>query len=253
MNDPRVEWLQYTFRSLEEHHDYSKAQTWTGRTPEFELTLQNDTLRATPIGNFSSEDQARTALEPFLRAWELEADLRDGVRIRFSYASGNVVDRNPTPGSVTVAAGVASAVAMVPDVTPQVGHSTYPAPPTEPLLESPFVKELLDALHEVRQGRQRLLVSAYLFQTRIVYEYGTLEPAAGALNISEPILRKLGELSVVNDPRERRKVRGPERPLSEEERVWITAALPKITLHIARQAAGVQVPQLTMADLPRVT
>lgn len=95
-----------------------------------------------------------------------------------------------------------------------------------------------------------MLVPAYLALTRLEYEYGGRDQAASALNVSNKVLKKLGRLSATNDPAERRKVHGQVRHLTEPERQWLLAVLPKLTLQVAEVETGSQPPPLDMAALP---
>jgi hypothetical protein len=72
--------------------------------------------------------------------------------------------------------------------------------------------------------------------------------AAAALNVSEPVLQKLGGLAARNDPLHRRKVKGPPQLLTEAERRWIMAVLPRLTRRVAEIEAGSNPPQLNMGD-----
>lgn len=253
MNDPHVESLSYRFRVLDERHDYSAASAWHGQLDDFEAHLEGDTLVATPTPHFSSENEARAALEPLLRSWELRADLEDSIPIRFSFETAKAVDRQPTSGQIVVQINAASEISIANDLAVRVGHASFPLPAHTLLAENGLVRDLLASVHDIRSREQRLLVGAYLFLTRLEYEFGgSLAAAAKGAAVSEPVLRKLSELSVVNDPSQRRKVKGPERQLSEAERMWLDEALRRITIQAAQIAAGGAPPQLTMADLPAV-
>jgi hypothetical protein len=134
-------------------------------------------------------------------------------------------------------------------VTVTVGHSTYPAPATRPLAVSSLVNELLGWIRDLRAGH-RMLVIANLILTRLEFEYGDRRQAAAALDVEFAVLGTVGRLSAKNDPVERRKVEGAADPLTEAERQWIRAVLPKLVLQAATVEAGAQPPRLTMAGLP---
>jgi hypothetical protein len=140
------------------------------------------------------------------------------------------------------------------NVTVKLGHSQYPPPPSKELATSPLVEELLGWVRDLREGRQRMLVLAYLFVTRLTYEYNTEAAAAAALKVSRQVLVTLRKLAAKNDPSERRKVAGPIQRLTDGERDWITAALPRVTRQVAEIDAGSSPPKLNMGppDLPRL-
>ena len=64
----------------------------------------------------------------------------------------------------------------------------------------------------------------------------------------------LRKLAAKNDPSERRKVAGVVQRLTDAERGWIIAALPRITRQAAEVEAGSDPPKLNMdsPDLPRL-
>lgn len=220
MNDPHVEVLSYEFISLDENQDFTGAKPWSGLLDDFECRLEAGHLEAVPKKHFGIEAAARQEFEPHLRAWELQAELQDQLRVCFRFSSARLVDRQPTGGSVTVAVAAVEAGGAVDTATVTVGHSTYPAPPADPLAVSPLVKELLGWTRDLRAG-QRMLVIAYLVLTRLEFEYGGRSAAASALQIEPLVLSMLGRLGVKNDPAERRKVKGAVDPLTETEKQWV--------------------------------
>jgi hypothetical protein len=175
--------------------------------------------------------------------------MKGGLRIAFRFSGAKVVDRHLTPGSVCVAAQVAEAVGSVDSVTVRVGHSVYPAPPPRPLILSPLVQELRSLLQDLRAGH-RLLVIANLILMGLEFEYGGKKKVESAINVSLHVLSTLGRLAARNDPAERRKVEGPIAPLTDAEKQWIKAVLPRLVLQAAGATAGALPSKLTMADLP---
>jgi hypothetical protein len=168
-------------------------------------------MEARPRADYTSADAARQALERHLRAWELWAELTNSIRVQFRYKSAQVVDRQSTPDSISVAAHAELAeVAMAAnDAAVKLGHSQYPPPPSKELATSPLVEELLGWVRDLRQARQRMLAAK-------------------------------------NDPGERRKVAGPIQRLTDAERDWITAALPRVTRQVAEIEAASSPPNLNL-------
>jgi hypothetical protein len=128
VKNPRVERLSYEFRSLEERHDFSRAAAWEGDLGDFRCRLDQGTMEARPRADYTSADAARQALERHLRAWELWAELSNSIRVEFRYKSAQVVDRQSTPDSISVAAHAELAeVGMVANnVTVKPGHGESP-------------------------------------------------------------------------------------------------------------------------------
>jgi hypothetical protein len=256
VKNPRVERLNYEFRSLEARHDFSQAAAWEGDLGDFRCHLDQGNLKARPRAHYTNVDAARQVLERYLRAWELWSELNNIIRVEFRYKSAQVVDRQPTPDSVSVVAHAETSelVVVANDATVKLGHGEYPSPPSKDLVASPLVEELLGWVRDLREGRQRMLVLTYLFFTRLKYEYKDEVNAAAALKVSRKILATLRKLAAKNDPSERRKVEGPIQRLTEAERGWITAALPRLTQQVAEIEAGSIPPKLNMGppDLPRL-
>jgi hypothetical protein len=252
----RVERLNYEFRSLEDRHDFSQAIAWEGDLGHFRCRLHQGILEVRPQAQYTSVDAARQALERHLRAWELWSELNNSIRVEFRYKSAQVVDRQSTPDSVSVAAHpeVVEVVVVANDATVKLGHGEYPPPSPKQLATSPLVEELLGWVRDLREGRQRMLVLTYLFFTRLQYEYNGEVAAAAALKVSRKVLVTLRKLAAKNDPNERRKVEGPIQRLTEAERGWITAALPRLTQQVAEIEAGSSPPKLNMGPpgLPRL-
>lgn len=245
MSPPSVDVLTYGFLSLDDRHDYAPAAAWDGDLGDFACHLEGGTLEARPKGHYPDVETARQALDPHLRAWALRAELEDGIRIEFSFRSARGAS-----GQLVMLHG---AVELEGALSMTVGHGSYPPPPSTALAASPLVEELLVWVRQLRERQQPMLVLAYLFLTRLEFDYNNRGEAAAALNVSQPVLNTLGRLSEKNDPDERRKVkrRQPVERLTEAERQWLLAALPRLTLHVAEvEADGSTPPQFTMDDLP---
>jgi hypothetical protein len=247
--DPHVELLLYEFIALGSRHDYSQAAVWQGDVADFDCRLDGGRLDARPTDHYPDTASARLVLEPYLHAWELWAELAEATQFKFKFNAAKLVDRS-TPGSVTAAVEMAEALVGSNHVTVTIGHAEYPQPPSEILAMSPLVTDLIHWVRDSRERQQRLLVVAYLFLTRLEFEYGGRARAAKMLNLGQRVLDKLGELSAKNDPTERRKVKRPREHLTEAERQWILTALPRITRQVAEIAAGGAPPQLNMSELP---
>lgn len=250
MNDPHVDSLQYRFKAPDPY-DYSAASPWEGRLGDFAVRLADSVLLATPSVHFTSEEEARAALEPHLHSWKLRSDLDGGITIEFEFDQSSIRDRQPIPGDANVYVKTVVAVAVVPEVTLKVSPGKYPEPPGVALVEDTLVTDLRASIHKIRSDNKRLLIDGYLFLTRLEYDYNKdRAKAAAAAAVSKPVLDRLGALTAVNDPSLRRKVEGPEHALTDAERKWIDAALRRITLQVAEKAGGGSPTRLTMGDLP---
>jgi hypothetical protein len=252
MSNPRVESLLYRFLSLDDRRDFSQAGAWEGDVGGFDCRLDGD-LKVRPQAHYLTSQHARKALEPHLQAWELWAELEKAMRIPFKYSAALIVDA--ASGAAQVKSVEPMAVSTtVSSGTVDMGGDSYPRPSPKALASSPLVEELLGWVRELREGRQRMLVLAYLFFTGLTYEYGSEVRAAAELNMSNDVLITLRKLAAKNDPQHRRKVKGEVQPLTNAERFWITVALPRITQHVAEVAAGSNPPKLNMGppELPHL-
>ncbi len=250
MNDPHVEELAYDFVPGDERHDYSNAAPLNATLGPFTVHLEGGMLVATPLVHFGSEGEARETLRPHLASWELRAELESNRPIRFRFANSRIIDRQPTPGAKVVAVGLASEINLAGSVTARALYRDFPTPANDAFADTGIVEELRAFIDHHRRGRVRLLVAAYLVLSLVEYEFGDRAAAVKALSVDPKVLSTLGRLSVVNDPRERRKVRGPERPLTGEEHTWLPKAMSLITLQVAAVEAGRTPPILSMSDLP---
>ena len=78
--------------------------------------------------------------------------------------------------------------------------------------------------------------------------------AAAKYRIEPAVLKKLRELSSDRgDPRRARKMPTPATPpLSGTEEAWIHAAIKQLILRVGDQRNVLDLPTITMADLPRI-
>jgi hypothetical protein len=245
VSSQRVEILTYELVLFSDRHDFAQAAPWDGDVGGFNCHLEGGTLQARPKTDFADVEHAKEALESHLRAWALWAELEHGIRMEFRFRSAH------GPYGRQVMADPATAVGEALDI--REGHSSYPQPSPKALAATPLVEDLLGWVRQLRERRQPMLVLVYLFLTRLEFDYKDRGEAAAGLNVSKPILNTLGQLSEKNDPEERRKLkrRQPVERLTEAERQWLLAALPRLALHVAEvEAHGSSPAQLAMDDLP---
>jgi hypothetical protein len=234
MSPPGIDVLTYGFISVDERHDFARAAAWDGDLGDFTCHLEDGTLEARPKGHYPDVEAAREALDPHLRAWALRAELEDGIRIEFRFRSAQGAS------GLRVMAETAVGIGEALDVT--VGHGSYPPPSMKALATSPLVEDLLVWVRQLRERRQPMLVLAYLFLTRLEFDYNDRAETAAALNVSQPVLNTLGRLSEKNDPDERRKAkRGrPVERLTEADRQWLLAAYRGLLSRSPRSRLAVQ-------------
>jgi hypothetical protein len=267
MNDPHVVSLTYRINTSETV-DFHKAPPCHTDQGAFRVTLDAYKARVEMVDHFASVKEAREFVRPFLRAWELQADLQDSSdRFRFEFETAEVVDRSPPDGSVvTLQTGMITVAGM--DAVIHIGRGKWPDPPQE-LQLSPDVDTLWRRWWRHREEkREPLLAAAYWALTMREAAPGLTTPAkprpssrrrqaaSAFFNIDFDVLNMIGELTSErggND--EERKAEGRATPLSPVERQWLEAAFRELVRRVAERAYQGKPPsrQLTMRDLPQLT
>jgi hypothetical protein len=248
---PRVVDLSYGLQMCE-GHKLAEGAKLEGEIDCFRFVLENLVATFYPLKRFRTEAEAREALEPQLRAWEISSGIPSGrIVLRFKFLSCFVQPEAPQPGHVYVR-GVA-AMLVAGRVAFTLTHAKHPAPSRE-FAVNDCVEDLAAQFFESRENPKALLKSAYSMVTRLAFEFGGLPKAASALNISEPLLRKINELSTTRGVGvEVRKFKAslPRSPLSPGEREWLAAALEAVLRRTGLAAAGSPVGDaLTLTSLP---
>ena len=253
MNDPHVANLFYRFISEDPSVLFDKAQPLTLNLGSFEVEIKDGGLVATPQEHYSDEESAKAAFEPFLHAWESTAFLRPSkYRIRFKFDHADVIDRNPTPGQVTLyARGIVSTATMgTPVITLHV--SKYPEPDPN-FVASLLTDELIFRLQQYKDGRQTLPHVGYYILERLEQEIagGKRKQLAKILNVDFDVLDKIGRFSNKPDARIGRHASSTNDPLSDNEVNWLEEAIFRLVRRAGEINSGSQtLPFITMSDLP---
>ena len=96
MRDPHVTSLHYAVTS-DESTSYQDPPPVTVVDTLGTFLLVDGKLTVEPAEHYSSEADARAAIEPYLRAWEMAADLSGhSAELQFQFETADIVDR-PTP------------------------------------------------------------------------------------------------------------------------------------------------------------
>ena len=197
-------------------------------------------------------------VEPVLRAWELDAALKNepGV-LRFVYLRPEMVDvylrpemvdRNPPPGVVTPHTGRISVTGWPPTV--RVGRGEYPAPPSGLAIGSE-VTAMFDKWSRYKAGQGELADTANFCLTALEgkeKEKDKRKKAAAKFRISRKrVLDPLGQLAERG-----RKYKGYDLPYTETERAWLEVVLKKLIRRAAEVAHDPNAPRplISMGDLP---
>ncbi|WP_310378614.1 hypothetical protein [Flavobacterium sp.] len=260
MNDPIVESLNYILKTSDEI-SFDNPPILEEEFTSFKLRLENGSLNVEIKNNCATEDQARSFVDPYLKAWELDYFLTFGRKeFWFEFINSKIVDRNPTivEGSNTVRVNISASIISFSGLsaTVHVTRNKYPLPPKK-IKYSPDVESLIKRVEGFQNGKEPLLSMAYFCLTIIESSAGSRTKAVEKYSIRRDVLNKLGDLtSERGDKSEARKVKNRLffEPLTMPEQNWI---IETIKLLIRRKAEydfdpDATFQEITMGELPAI-
>ncbi len=227
-------------------------------TEEVQFRLVDGKLTCEMKTHVSTGEEARAFVEPVLKAWEADADLRwNRGELRFEFDGTEIIDRSPPApgvirGSAHVLLGVL-ALSAVGTVSVHVSRTAYPEPPGSFRL-NPDAESVLLRYQGYIDGREPLLSMAYFCLTVLETQAGGRKAAAIAYGIEGAVLGKMGELASRRGDRStaRKAFAGPAQPLAGPERVWLEAAVKALIWRLGDSRDATVLSLITMADLPRL-
>ena len=254
MNDPHVVALIYEIEH-DSSVDYSEAEPVDHEEDRFRILIKDKSTRAEMKEHHATESAALEVVEPYLRSWEMDAALRshpDEFRLKFDRSE--IVDRNPTPGVVELAATIRAGEPIVCG-TLTVGKP-YPKPPSGVTLNSNDreVVTLFNRFERYLNRREPLPSMAYFCLTVLegVCNANRTE-AAKRYGIGKSVLASFGKLaSQKGGPDAARKAVGIEEELTQEENRFLEAAVKAIIRRVAEVAHDPHRPlkKITREELP---
>jgi hypothetical protein len=258
LNDPHVISLTYTVTAPETVR-FDDAPSLVCNTSQRKLTLENGLLIIEPETHFGSEESARIGTERFLRAWEIDAALRQGQNeIAFLFKVAQTVDRAPSKSSDRILdAKAILAGTSIGKATATVHRKKYPEPPA--LFEfTPDVEALWNRYQGNLEGHEPLLSMAYFCLTVLEYFIcKSRKSFAKQYKVSKDLLDMLGKLcSTRGDAMTARKIiktKTPKVPLialTVQENEWVEAAIKILIRRVGESAHIDSLPEITMASLP---
>ncbi|MFI5252979.1 MAG: hypothetical protein ACHQQQ_11180 [Bacteroidota bacterium] len=256
--DLHVVSLHYTLRKNEKL-SYVNPPALKFDSPEGNFELADGKLRCEMKKNFATEEEARKVVDPFLKAWEIDADLRLGRgTLRFDFKRAEIVDRSPVIPDDNHKHIILSAETGAISVA---GHSaiicrtqnTYPEPPRSFRL-TPDADSLWFRYQGYLDGREPLLSMVYFCLTVLESTANGRNSASRKYNIALTILDKIGDLtSKHGDHRIARKAsKGGNPPLTGEECVWLETAVKLLIWRVGDNLEAISLSPITMADLPKI-
>jgi hypothetical protein len=200
-------------------------------------------LRITPAEHFANEEEAREAIEPFLRAWEIDTDLKSNIgMIRFKFARVDVVDRDPPPPGSSQVIHVKGASYMVfgGSASLHLTCSKYPEPPAA-FRATPEVQHAYRRWLGFRSGKEPLQAMSYYVLTVAESAAGGRQAAARKFQIQEDVLGTIGRLSSTKgDETTARKAGAGNQyeDLSAGEKRWLEEAVRLLIRRLGEHASG---------------
>jgi hypothetical protein len=255
MNDPHVEHLSFTAEPLG-NISYRDPPPVDVTLPVGSLRLESGILTVHPSVHFATEAEAKKAVEPYLRSWEIDSDLRWGVgTLRFKFTDSLIIDRNPPPpGShQVISANAAVVLVTAGQGSIHVTRATYPEPPVR-FLATKEVEILVHRFTEHMAGREPLTGMAYFSLTVVQALAGGRKEAASRFALDVRILSRIGELSSSGDHRTARKIQKgkPLRALTSAEENWLREAVKLLIRRVGEEASGAGLTRLPLSALPHV-
>jgi hypothetical protein len=249
MNDPHVAALLYRVKHAS-MFNYEQARPRECDLAEFHIRIENDEATAKPKEHFATAEEARDVIEPYLRAWELDAALTHDSPdvLRFVYRSSEIIDRNPPPGAVGL--GSADVLVLGEDLNIRMDLNEYPAPPVG-LVVSAEVDAMYDRFSRYKAGQVPLGPMADFCRT--VLEEGQRSAAAKKYGIDPLVLRTLADLAAEKGGRvHSRKWKGWSSEYTGQELAWMEAVVKKLIRRAAEVAHNPKAnrPLITLGDLP---
>ena len=248
MNDPHVETLYYRVEH-DDSLDYTNADPMEhdDNLTHVEISGRQVTIR--PKEHYATVEEAKAAVEPFVRQWEFGSTLESGSRaftLRFSTAE--VIDLNPLPdppGVIRANAGPIVAHVTISTARGRVGKKSYPNPPSGPVLnpDAPEVIVMLARLDRYHQRRTTLPDTANfcltVLEDSVLDARGRRRQVSREYNIAMEVLDRVGNLaSTKGGPLEARKGSGHYEDYTREERDFLVDATRAFIRRAAEKAAN---------------
>lgn len=264
MNDPHVVSLRYKFVSEDPSDIFDKAEPLKTSFGPFEIELRDNTLVAKPHDHYPDPDSAKAALEPYLRSWESNAFLHPGrYRIRFTYVTAEVIDRNlPASRGATYHLRASAGAITITGNSATLSRRMAKFPAPDPSFQASDLTDLLiSRFKQYRDGREPLPGMAYWILRNLEDNYGhgsgsqKRDTTAKRMGVDPKVLNKMGELTgQIDDPEIGRKPGGTQqRKYSTDELTWLEAVVARLIRRVGElNAGGTNLQQITLGDLPPV-
>jgi hypothetical protein len=257
MNDPHVVALSYRVEH-DEHVDYDRAAPLDAETDRFHVHIADGRARFAMKVHCAIEEEARKIVEPFIRAWEIKADIADHPNVfRLVYDRPEIVDRSPPAGQV-IHLDTGTIKVSGQDVNVRVSRTNFPDPPHDFKLTYEL-EVAYEAWRALWPKPDFLAALGYLVLTMIEGPgKPRTRPPARRVTASEcydvdlAVLNELGRLTSEKGGLYARKVEGVSADFSSDEQAWVAEAIRTLMRRLGERAhhRTAALPPITMADLP---
>ena len=241
----RVNMLRYTIARESPSDVFAAEVGGTYQLGDFDCIANPITLIAKPRGNYTSEYEARLALEPHLQSWSAKAELVDRIPMSFHFVGSELADRRPEPDG-----GDATELVVFDAVQSYHSDSVtlirvigeLPAPDPHWHGESPLARDLRLRARALADNSSLPAVTLAMYDG-IKAKYGVPGRAAVSLRVSTGLLEQVSKLSGGAKD-------GKPTTLSDQQRAWLLQAMRALARRVAEVEAGIAaLPTLTQADI----
>lgn len=256
MRDSHVEAVYFTVSSGEEI-SYKNPEPLSFQNHLGEFCLRDGLLKVVPTEHFSSGVEASQAIDGFLRAWEIESDLKCNLcTIRFTYSHADMIDRDPPPlgeSQVIHAVGICSGIAIGDSFQVHVVLGRYPEPP-ERFSATEYAQHAYRRWLRYRNGQEPLQSMSYFIITLMERIAGSRAKACELFKVDMVVRNKMGDLcSERGSALTARKAQSAGfDDLSPIEQDWLERAVRHLILRLGEQASGQAFDQITMENVERL-
>jgi hypothetical protein len=246
--------LEYALQP-DERFTYENPPSVKFETKEARFHLADGILKCEMKEHFADAGAAQKVVDPILRAWEVDADLRHNRgELRFKYKTAEVIDLSPAPpGSVKVTVVGNAVLTVTGTLSTHVTRGTYPEPPPDHFRLNPDAESILRRYEGYLDGREPLPAMAYFCLTVLEGKAGGRGKATAMYRIHKDVLRKIGDLSTNRgDLLNARKANATQQPLSGAESAWLEEAMKTLVRRLGDTRNPVSLPEIPMKDLPKL-
>ena len=261
MRDPDVKSIHYLILSADPA-TYQTTKPLEVETEDFRLQVSNRTAVFEMKRHFATREEARSFLQPFIRNWEVSANIEGHDGFRLEYKRAEIIDRAPPEESGTVLLRAECVVRTTLDAILIVSQPEFPHPPAD-FKTSEDVEKMFLRYQGFRQKTETLTSMAYYclrFLERSAQSNsgssGPRKKAAHRYGISARVLDTLARLtSECGDEHEARKPpKRNFRPLTPEEKRWIELVVRALIRRVGEWAYDPRgrLHQITMSNFPQI-